>query len=128
MDPIPPSPPTPQVQQLQTVPIVPLIPTTGGVLIVPQTTTVVVPDKAKLKFKLSARDLPDKDKVGSIDPYVELYSTEGASTQEKNFGRSATIDNNKNPQWGETFEFDYDRSKQQVIILGKSFSIYPFQS
>jgi len=129
VDPLPPSvaPPAPvQFQQVQTVPVVqhvqtvPLVPTTGGVLLVPQTHIITVPDKMKLRFKLSARDLPEKDKLGTIDPYVELYFTEGASTKEKKFAKSATIDNTKNPQWGEVFEFDYDRSKQQKWL----FKIY----
>ncbi|CAL8137083.1 unnamed protein product [Orchesella dallaii] len=106
------------VQQIHTIPIVqqgvaPAVIQTGGVLLVPQPQTVVVPEKAKLRFKISASDLPDKDKLGSIDPYVELYYTEGSSTKENKFGKSSTIDNNKNPQWGDVFEFDYDRSKQQ---------------
>ncbi|ODN04775.1 Copine-5 [Orchesella cincta] len=111
------SPVPTHVQQIHTVPIVQpgvaVLPSTGGVLLVPQPHTITVPEKAKLRFKVSAKDLPEKDKLGSIDPYVELYYTEGASTKESRFGKSSTIDNNKNPQWGEVFEFDYDRSKQQ---------------
>ncbi|CAG7832536.1 unnamed protein product [Allacma fusca] len=69
--------------------------------------------KQRLRFKLSARGLPDKDDLGTSDPYVILYYTEGTNTKEHKFGRSATITDNENPIWGDIFEFNYDRSKGQ---------------
>ncbi|CAG7838388.1 unnamed protein product [Allacma fusca] len=69
--------------------------------------------KQKLRFKLSAKGIPDKDDIGTTDPYVELYYTEDGSSKEHKFGRSATISDNENPVWGDVFEFDYDRSKGQ---------------
>ncbi|CAG7826147.1 unnamed protein product [Allacma fusca] len=69
--------------------------------------------KQKLKFKLSAKGLSDKDDLGTSDPYVELFYTEGSSTKETKFGRSATLTDDENPTWGDVFEFDYDRSKGQ---------------
>lgn len=70
-------------------------------------------NKERLRFKLSASGLPDKDDIGTIDPYVEIYYTEGGSTRETKLGRSDTITDNENPDFGNVFEFDFDRSKNQ---------------
>ena len=59
-------------------------------------------------------DLPDKDDVGVTDPYVEIFATEGLTGKEVKVGRTGTLTNTKNPSWGETFEFKWDRRKEQV--------------
>jgi len=69
--------------------------------------------KQKLRFKLSARGLPDKDNLGTTDPYVILYYTENGSDKQYKVGRTGTITDNENPSWGDIMEFDYDRSKGQ---------------
>jgi len=69
--------------------------------------------------------LPDKDDgFGTIDPYVEIFATEGNSRTEVKVGRSDTIDDNENPQWGTVFEFDFDRTKNQVCIYIRDYIIY----
>lgn len=84
----------------------------------PNVTNVNAP--AKLQFKLSAKDLANKDKTGASDPYVELYYTEGESSKQKKLGVSSTIQDNNNPVWKDTFEFQYDPSKNQVEQLCKN--------
>jgi hypothetical protein len=66
-----------------------------------------------MNFPKTQRDLPDKDKVGATDPYVVLYFTEGASTKQTKFAETVVINDNNNPNWGETFEFQYDPTRQQ---------------
>jgi len=73
-----------------------------------------------LKFQLSASNLPDKDKLGTIDPYVEAFYTENGNTKETAFGRSATLSNTKNPSWGDIFQFNYRPSTRQMWL----FKIY----
>lgn len=52
---------------------------------------------------------------GTSDPYFELHvTTDGGKTKNKIF-TSDTISDKENPDWGQIFEFDYDRSKNQVI-------------
>jgi len=73
-----------------------------------------VSNKEKLRFKVAASGLPDKDDgFGTIDPYVIITYTEGGSTSESKVGRSDTITDNENPDWGNIFEFDFDRAKDQ---------------
>ena len=60
------------------------------------------------------RGLPDKDNLGTIDPYVIIYYTEFGGSSATQLGRSDTITDNENPDWGNVFEFDWDRSKSQV--------------
>ena len=71
-------------------------------------------DKVKLRFKIFGRNLADKDKLGTIDPYVKLYYTENEGTSETKFGRSATLTNTENPDWSDVYTFDFDRNKRQV--------------
>jgi len=110
VDPVPvastiPGQPGVVLQNTQVVPISHVAP--GGQIVYSTTSPM------KLKFKLSARDLPDKDKVGATDPYVDLYYTEGASTKQTKFGTTAVINDNNNPSWGEIFEFQYDPTRAQ---------------
>jgi len=68
-------------------------------------------EKAKIKFKVSGRNLIDKDTAGTSDPYYEVfYSTDGGQSKTK-IGRSDTVNDQENPDWGNTFEFDFDRRK-----------------
>lgn len=70
-------------------------------------------DSMKLRFKISARDLPDKDTLGTIDPYVEIFYTEEGQKEETQLGRSGTLTDTENPDWGDVFEFDFNRAKRQ---------------
>jgi len=71
-------------------------------------------DKAKLRFKVAGRNLIDKDNVGTSDPYYEVYySTDGGNSKTK-IGRSDTVNDQENPDWGNTFDFDFDRRKNQI--------------
>jgi Ca2+-dependent lipid-binding protein len=60
------------------------------------------------------RDLPDKDNVGKGDPYVEIFYTEEGKKEEIKIGRTATLTDTANPDWGDEFEFDFVRNKRQV--------------
>jgi len=77
----------------------------------------VWPDTQKIKFKLSAADLPGKDNLGGVDPYCEIFLVDGITGKETKVGRTATINGNKNPSWGETFEISYDAKKNQRLVL-----------
>ncbi|OXA60880.1 Synaptotagmin-4 [Folsomia candida] len=70
--------------------------------------------KGKLRFKVSGRNLPDKDTgLGTTDGYFQLYvSTDGGRTKTK-LTKSDTINDQENPNWGNVFEFEFDRSKNQ---------------
>jgi len=57
------------------------------------------------------------DKLGLTDPFVELWYTENGSTKENKFGRTATLTDTKNPDFGEVFNFDYDRRKNQKWLF-----------
>jgi len=71
----------------------------------------------KLKFKLSARDLPDKDDIGNSDPYAEIFYTENNGKEEIRLGQTSTITDTENPDWGDTFEFEFVRSKRQRLTI-----------
>jgi len=76
------------------------------------------PATARLRFKFSATNLPDKDGIiGTIDPYAEIFSAEGITGKETKIGRTATVDNDKNPKWGEVFDFNYDATKNQRLVI-----------
>jgi len=75
------------------------------------------PSTQKIKFKLSAADLPSKDKLGGIDPYAEIFSVDGITGKETKVGRTSTLTSNKNPQWGDTFEYQYNANKDQRWII-----------
>jgi len=71
------------------------------------------PSKGKLRFKIAGRNLPDKDNVGTTDGYYEFWlSNDGGRTKTK-LNRSDTITDKENPDWGNTFEVDFDRTKDQ---------------
>lgn len=60
--------------------------------------------------------------VGTSDPYYEVsYSNDGGRTKTK-LGRSDTVNDQENPDWGNTFQLDFDRRKSQVHF--KSFIIF----
>ena len=44
---------------------------------------------------------------------MEIFYTENGGTKEKRLGRTSTISDTENPEWGDVFEFDFDRSKGQ---------------
>jgi len=74
-------------------------------------------NKGKIKFKVSGRNLPDKDDgPGTTDGYFEIFQSEdGGRTRKKvGKGKSTTVSNNLNPDWGDVFEFDFDRTKNQL--------------
>jgi len=74
-------------------------------------------EKAKLKIKVSGRNLVDKDNIGTSDPYYILkYSTDMGNSKTE-IGRSDTITDQENPDWGNVFEFDFDRRKKQYLYF-----------
>lgn len=74
-------------------------------------------DNLKIRFKISARDLPDKDTLGTIDPYVEVFYSDEGQKEETQLGRTSTLQDDENPDFGDVFEFEFQRSKRQVRIL-----------
>jgi len=68
------------------------------------------------EFSKNKRNLPDKDQLGTIDPYVQIFYNEDASKDEKELGRTATITDQENPDFGDVFEFDFVRAKHQVRL------------
>jgi len=78
-------------------------------------------NKEKLKFKVSGRNFPDKDTgFGTTDGYFELFSSEDGGRTKTKITKSDTISDQENPDWGQTFEFDFDRSKDQWLL----FNVY----
>ncbi|OXA52061.1 uncharacterized protein LOC110852799 [Folsomia candida] len=81
-------------------------------------------DSDTLRFKVSASGLPTKDDVGFIpgnsDPYVIITATDGISGKERDVGRSTTVSSTSNPNWGDVFQFQWDRKKDQRL----HFKIY----
>jgi len=72
-------------------------------------------DKLKLKFKVSARNLADKDTgLGTSDAYFILYASQDGGKTKSEVKRSDTISDQENPDWGNLFEFDFDRNKNQM--------------
>jgi hypothetical protein len=70
--------------------------------------------KGKLKFKVSGRNLPDKDNIGTTDGYFEVFSSSDGGKNRKQIGKkSDTISDQENPDWGNVYEFDFDRSKNE---------------
>lgn len=74
-------------------------------------------DTQKLTFRLSAKNLPDKDDLGTIDPYVEVFSVDGITGSESKIGKTGTQSDNKNPSWSETFDLNFNRGKQQRLVF-----------
>jgi hypothetical protein len=68
----------------------------------------------KLKFKVSGRSLPDKDNLGTTDGYFEIFSSTDGGRSKTKVGKSDIISDKENPDWGNVFEFDFDRSKNQL--------------
>jgi len=81
-------------------------------------------DTALLRFQVSAYNLPTKDDIGFIqgnsDPYVIIKAIDGISGKERDVGRSATVTRSSNPSWGDVFQFQWDRKKDQRL----RFTIY----
>jgi len=75
------------------------------------------PETQRIRFQLEAKNLPDKDKLGTIDPYAEVYFAEGFTGKEVKIGRTGTINKNQNPKWGEIFDFSYDAKKNQRFVI-----------
>jgi len=73
-------------------------------------------DTQDISFKLSANNLPGKDNLGGIDPYVEIFVRDGVDGKETKIGRTATLTSTKTPQWGDTFKVKYEASKKQVLV------------
>jgi len=70
--------------------------------------------KGKLKFKVSGRNFPDKDTgLGTTDAYFELYVSTDAGKSKTKLTRSDTISDKENPDWGQVFDFDFDRNQNQ---------------
>ena len=76
-------------------------------------------DKNVDNFCPHHRDLPDKDPLGTTDPFVTVYLTENDEKNEKEIGRSATLTDDENPDWSDVFSFDFDRKKNQVRKLAR---------
>jgi len=74
-------------------------------------------EKAKLKLKVSGRSLIDKDNLGTSDPYYILYSSTDEGQSKTKIGRSDTVQDQENPDWGNVFEFNFDRSKKQHLFF-----------
>jgi len=76
-------------------------------------------DTALLRFQVSAYNLPTKDDIGFIqgnsDPYVIIKAIDGISGKERDVGRSATVTRSSNPSWGDVFQFQWDRKKDQRL-------------
>jgi hypothetical protein len=82
------------------------------------------PETQTLRFKVSASGLPTKDDIGFIpgnsDPYVIIYAVDGVSGKEREIGRSGTVSSTSSPAWGDIFQFNWDRKKDQRL----KFKIY----
>ncbi|ODM94829.1 Copine-8 [Orchesella cincta] len=74
-------------------------------------------EKAKLKFKVSGRDLRDKGFFGTSDPYFIVSLSEDGGNSKSKIGRSDTIQNQKNPDWSNVFEVNFDRNKNQYLYF-----------
>lgn len=107
--------PAPPVQNTPIASILPVTPTPAAVLAAQQQSLPLNANTpTKLQFKLSAKDLANKDKTGASDPFVEVLYTEGESSKQKKLGISEIIQDNNNPVWTKVFEFQYDPAKNQV--------------
>jgi len=77
------------------------------------------PEFQTLRFKVSASGLPTKDDIGFVpgksDPYVIITYTEGLTGKEREVGRSATVSGSSNPNWGDTFSFNWNKNKDQRL-------------
>lgn len=60
------------------------------------------------------RNLPDKDKLFTIDPYIKIYAVDGDSTNEYKVGRTDTLSNTQNPDFPNTFTFKFNPGKNQA--------------
>jgi len=72
----------------------------------------------KLRFKLSAQNLENKDASlfgdDKSDPFVKVYVVEGGHTERK-LGETQVINNDLNPRWPKVFEVMYKPNSQQVL-------------
>lgn len=72
--------------------------------------------KGKLRFKVSGRNLPDKDTgFGTTDAYFELFESLDGGKSKTKLKRSDTVSDQENPDWGQVFEYDFDRNKNQAL-------------
>jgi len=70
--------------------------------------------KGKLRFKISGRNLPDKDTgFGTTDGYYEFWLSNDGGRSKTKLHRSDTINDKENPDWGNIFDVDFDRTKDQ---------------
>jgi len=77
----------------------------------------VWPETQKLVFQLSAQNLPDKDDLGTIDPYAEIFQVEGITGKEVKLGRTGTLTDQRSPNWGDRFDFQYNANKNQRLVI-----------
>jgi len=61
---------------------------------------------------MSAKDLPDLDQFGGLDPYITLKLGSEKGTRAK----TTVIHNNKNPYWGERFLFEVNNSTTNLKV------------
>jgi len=115
------APPVPALVQ-QPVQIVQpaVIPVAQPVVVVPAVQpAVVVPVQTpspiqRIKFRLSARGLEDRDILGTSDPYVKVYSKEGSGA-EVLLGNTNKFQDQENADWPYVFEIDYNPSITQKL-------------
>jgi Ca2+-dependent lipid-binding protein len=90
-----------------------------------ESATLTIQKTTPIKFKLSAKYLPKKDKLPSIvaafssdegqsDPYVKCYFRRGVGGEDKKFATTSTIDNVVDADWEDTIEFgNYQKGTDQ---------------
>ncbi|ODM90450.1 E3 ubiquitin-protein ligase NEDD4-like [Orchesella cincta] len=76
-----------------------------------------VVEKAKLKFKVSGRNIKNEGLIGTSDPYVIVSLSEDGGKSKSKVGRTDTIKNQLNPDWSNEFEIKFDRKKDQLLYF-----------
>ena len=64
-------------------------------------------------FSPTCSNLPDKDLIGTSDPYVKVYLTQDGRAEEL-LKTSSKKNDDENPVWPDVFDFKYDPSKHPV--------------
>jgi len=78
--------------------------------------SLTIQKTSPIRFKLSAKNLPKKDKPpqalafftsdqGESDPYVKCYFRRGIGGEDKKFATTSTIDNVVDAEWSDIIEF-----------------------
>jgi len=70
-------------------------------------------DTKNLTFVISAKDIPNKDYVDTVDPFIKLYQSSKTQIEPEKFGTTEVVENSVDPEYTTTFWFIWKKGTGQ---------------